>query len=129
MAARVRFFCAVLSASLAALGGLARLTAASGQLEQARRYHEQALEHNEAIGYVAGTATSLANLGSLVVRPIQARTGRAAQMLLLSAQKGGKSPLTLSNPLILHMGDRHESDADSYTESIRGVLRDGLRLI
>ncbi|WP_226782021.1 tRNA1(Val) (adenine(37)-N6)-methyltransferase [Oceaniglobus trochenteri] len=68
-------------------------------------------------------------LGRLILRPIQARQGRPAQLILLTATKGGRTPLTLRNPLFLHEGDRHESDSESYTPLIRDVLRGGLPLI
>lgn len=68
-------------------------------------------------------------LGTLTVWPVQARIGQPAQLVLITARKGGRTPLTLRNPLILHEGSAHESDRESYTESLRGVLRQGLPLI
>jgi len=68
-------------------------------------------------------------LGTLKIRPIQARTCQPAQLVLLSARKGGKTPLVLDNPLILNKGLTHEGDRESYTESIRTILRDGSPLI
>jgi len=69
-----------------------------------------------------------ARLGTLKIWPLQARIGQPAQLILLSAKKGGKAPLEMRNPLILHQGVRHERDTESYTESIRSVLRDGAPL-
>ncbi len=68
-------------------------------------------------------------LGALTLWPIQARTHRPAQLFLLTAQKGGRTPLTIRNPLIMHEGAQHERDGESYTKQVRGVLRDGMALI
>jgi len=68
-------------------------------------------------------------LGTLKIWPVQPRIGQSAVLVLLIARKGGKAALELRNPLILHTGSGHEVDAESYTESIRAVLRDGAPLI
>ncbi len=68
-------------------------------------------------------------LGSIILWPFQARISRPARMILLTAQKGGRSAFILRNPLILHSGQRHDSDRESYTESVRMALRDARPLI
>lgn len=64
-------------------------------------------------------------LGSVEVLPLAARTGRAAELVVLRARKGGRAAFRLHAPLILHAGDRHEKDGESYTRQVSAVLRDG----
>ncbi|WP_102109056.1 tRNA1(Val) (adenine(37)-N6)-methyltransferase [Oceaniglobus roseus] len=68
-------------------------------------------------------------LGSIVLHPLQPRAGRPPHLALLAAKKGGRAAFAMMGPTILHKGDRHEYDIESYTESIRGVLRDAMPLI
>jgi len=69
-----------------------------------------------------------ARLGDITVKPIAARQGRAANRVLVQAQKGSKGPFTLVPPLIVHNGDRHEADQESYTAEVQRILRDGQAL-
>ncbi|WP_171206062.1 tRNA1(Val) (adenine(37)-N6)-methyltransferase [Ruegeria sp. HKCCA0235A] len=62
-------------------------------------------------------------LGSIEVLPLSARVGREAELVILSARKGGRAAFLLHAPLILHAGERHEKDGDSYTEAVSAVLR------
>ncbi|MGR3659992.1 MAG: tRNA1(Val) (adenine(37)-N6)-methyltransferase [Paracoccaceae bacterium] len=64
-------------------------------------------------------------LGSIVVTPIAPRIGRAAELVIVRAKKGGRGAFRLMAPVILHQGARHERDGDSYTAQIRDVLREG----
>lgn len=63
-------------------------------------------------------------LGSVRVRPIAGRQGRAANRIILWARKEGKAPFRLDPPLVLHDGKAHLSDKEDYTDEIRGILRD-----
>ncbi|GAA6191744.1 methyltransferase domain-containing protein [Phaeobacter sp. NW0010-22] len=65
------------------------------------------------------------HLGSVEVLPLSARLGRASDLVILRARKGGKAAFRLHAPLILHEGARHEKDGESYRAEIRAVLRDG----
>ncbi|MFY0308929.1 tRNA1(Val) (adenine(37)-N6)-methyltransferase [Leisingera sp. D0M16] len=67
-------------------------------------------------------------LGSLEVLPLAPRTGRAAELVILRARKGGRADFRLHAPLILHEGARHERDGESYRPEISAVLRDGAAL-
>ncbi|UWQ42172.1 methyltransferase [Leisingera aquaemixtae] len=67
-------------------------------------------------------------LGSLEVLPLAPRQARAAELVILRARKGGRGGFRLHAPLILHEGDRHERDGESYRPEIRAVLRDGAAL-
>ncbi|WP_298850670.1 methyltransferase [uncultured Ruegeria sp.] len=62
-------------------------------------------------------------LGSIEVLPLSARTGREAELIILSARKSGRAAFRLHAPLILHAGERHEKDGESYTETVSAVLR------
>lgn len=67
-------------------------------------------------------------LGSILLWPIAGREGRAADRILIQAKKGGKSPLRLLAPIILHDGPQHEIDKESYRPEIQNVLRSGSAL-
>ena len=62
-------------------------------------------------------------LGSLEVLPLAARAGRAPELVILRARKGGRGAFRLHAPLILHEGAHHLRDADSYQTEIAQVLR------
>ena len=67
-------------------------------------------------------------LGSFEVRPIAARTGRSAHLVIVTAQKSGRAKFQLRAPLILHEGPRHEKDGESYRVDIQEVLRNAAEL-
>ena len=71
---------------------------------------------------------ALGGFGSVSVRPLQSRQGRAAGRFLLLARKGGRAPFRLLPPLLVHEHERHIEDADSYTPEVQAVLRDGAAL-
>lgn len=62
-------------------------------------------------------------LGSVRVRPIQARTGRAARLVIVQARKLGRADFVLEAPLRMHDGPRHERDGDSYSDKALSILR------
>ena len=63
--------------------------------------------------------------GSVAILPIAPRAGRAASRVIVRARKGGRAPLTLLAPLVLHDGPEHLRDGDDFTDVARNVLRDG----
>lgn len=67
-------------------------------------------------------------VGEVEVKPIAPRKGRAAGRILLRARKGVKGPFTLHPPLVVHDGDSHETDGDSYTAEVADILRNGAGL-
>ena len=67
-------------------------------------------------------------LGSLEVLPLAPRQGRAAELVLLRARKGGRADFRLHAPLILHEGLRHTCDSESYRPEIAAILREGAAL-
>ncbi|MCV2883045.1 tRNA1(Val) (adenine(37)-N6)-methyltransferase [Actibacterium sp. XHP0104] len=64
-----------------------------------------------------------ARLGSIEVLPLVPRPGRDAKLVLLRAVKGGRAAFRLLPPLVLHDGERHDGDRESYTPEIRAALR------
>jgi tRNA1(Val) A37 N6-methylase TrmN6 len=67
-------------------------------------------------------------LGSAAVLPLAPRAGRPASRVLMRARKGGRGPFRLLPPLVLHEGDAHDGDRDSFTAEAQAILRDGVAL-
>lgn len=72
----------------------------------------------EALAACTGT------LGSLAVLPLVARAGQPGLRVVLQARKGGRRAFRLLAPFVLHGGDAHDTDRDSYTPVAKGILRD-----
>ena len=66
--------------------------------------------------------------GDLVVLPLAARIGRSAKLFVLRAKKGGRGAFRLAPPFVLHEGERHLADGESYTRAAREILRNGAPL-
>lgn len=66
--------------------------------------------------------------GSLRVLPVAPRAGRPAGRIIVSARKGGRGPLRLLPPLVLHAQSQHRHDGEDLTERARAILRDGAAL-
>ncbi len=64
-------------------------------------------------------------LGSVMVKPLCPREGRAAVLVLVQARKGGRGAFRLATPLILHDGVEHVGDRESYRPEVSAILRDG----
>lgn len=64
-------------------------------------------------------------VGSIAVHPLSPRVGRPASRVIVTALKGARGAFGLAAPTVLHDGDRHEADRESYTPEIAAVLRDG----
>nr|WP_149758600.1 methyltransferase domain-containing protein [Roseivivax sediminis] len=69
-----------------------------------------------------------ARLGSLELKPLLPRSGKAARLILLRGRKGGRAPFVLHSPLVLHAGAAHGSDAEDYNPAVAAILRRGERL-
>lgn len=67
-------------------------------------------------------------LGSVIVRPIAGRAGRAPELFLLQARQEGKTPFRMAPTLIMHTGAAHQGDQESYTADVARVLRNGANL-
>ncbi|MEX0305790.1 MAG: tRNA1(Val) (adenine(37)-N6)-methyltransferase [Ruegeria sp.] len=70
-------------------------------------------------------AACTARLGSVEVLPLSPRAGRAAELVILRARKGGRAAFRLHAPLVLHQGDRHLRDGESYSSEVSAILRKG----
>lgn len=67
-------------------------------------------------------------LGSVEVLPLAARPGRAPELVILRARKGGRAAFRLHAPVIMHQGAQHLGDREHYTPEILAVQRDGAPL-
>lgn len=73
-------------------------------------------------------AAAQGRLGSLEILPLAPRIGRAAELVILRARKGGRADFRLHAPLLMHDGAIHRTDGDDYSAAIRTVLREGAAL-
>lgn len=64
-------------------------------------------------------------LGSILVKPLAPREGRAAVLVLVQARKGGRAAFRLAPPLVLHAGTEHDGDRESYRPEVLAILRGG----
>ncbi|MEJ8561739.1 methyltransferase [Yoonia sp. GPGPB17] len=67
-------------------------------------------------------------LGAIVVRPISGRGGRAPELFLLQARQEGRTPFRMAPALIMHKGDSHAGDQESYRPDVGRALRSGAEL-
>ncbi len=68
-------------------------------------------------------------MGSVEIRPIAPRFGKSANLILMRARKGGRSPFRLHTPLVLHEGEKHTHDAESFCDDAQDILRRGEALV
>lgn len=64
-------------------------------------------------------------LGDIAVRPLAPRAGKEPKRMVLVGRKGARSPFRLRAPFVLHEGDSHTKDGDSYTKQATAILRGG----
>ncbi|MBR9650736.1 tRNA1(Val) (adenine(37)-N6)-methyltransferase [Thalassovita aquimarina] len=69
-----------------------------------------------------------ARLGSLQLMPITPRQGRESQLFLIRGRKGGRAGFRLHAGILMHEGETHQRDGESYTSEILAVLREGAAL-
>lgn len=62
-------------------------------------------------------------VGSVAVLPLAARSGRAANRVIVRARKGARGPFVLHAPFVLHDGAEHDGDRDTHSAMAREVLR------
>ena len=67
-------------------------------------------------------------LGAIIVRPIAGREGRAPELFLLQARQEGRAAFRMAPTLVMHEGDSHVADTESYTPDVRAALRSGEEL-
>ena len=64
------------------------------------------------------------SFGSLVIKPVHPRIDKPAKRVIVSARIGGRAPLVLLPPLILHAGERHTPEAEAILRG-RAVVEMG----
>lgn len=64
-------------------------------------------------------------LGSIVVKPLCPRIGRAASLVIVQARKGARGAFRLAAPLVVHEGSHHTEDHEHYTPEVAAILRKG----
>ncbi|MBN2631392.1 MAG: methyltransferase [Rhodobacteraceae bacterium] len=67
----------------------------------------------------------MGKMGSVAVLPLAPRQGRAAVRIIVQARKRGRGPFRLLAPFVIHQGDAHDGDRESYTAEASAVLRGG----
>ncbi|WP_233544894.1 tRNA1(Val) (adenine(37)-N6)-methyltransferase [Pseudooceanicola sediminis] len=68
-------------------------------------------------------------LGSIELKPLLPRAGRAAHLVLLRGRKGGRAAFRLHAGMVLHQGESHGADGADYTPEVSRILRDADPLI
>ena len=68
-----------------------------------------------------------ARLGSVTIRPIRPRQGRAANLVIVQGVKGGGAPAVLLPDLVLHAGTGGSGDS-GFLPDAQAILRDGAEL-
>lgn len=66
--------------------------------------------------------------GAIAVRPLAARTGRAAGRVIVQARKGARGRFRLLAPMVVHAAAVHGVDRDDFTDLAEAILRGGAAL-
>ena len=69
-------------------------------------------------------AAAEGRFGAVELKPVAPRAGRAAELVILRARKGAKTPPRLCAPLVLHAGAAHVTDGADWTPEAEALLRD-----
>lgn len=67
-------------------------------------------------------------LGAVIVRPIAGRLARAPELFILQARQEGRAGFRMARTLVMHEGESHAGDRDSYTAEVSTALRNGAEL-
>lgn len=78
----------------------------------------------DRLGAALAAVEADGRIGSAAVLPLAARAGRPAGRVILRVRKGGRAPLRLLAPLVLHEGDAHPGDREHFAPNAQAVLRD-----
>ncbi|MBK4214732.1 methyltransferase [Paracoccus caeni] len=73
-------------------------------------------------GIIAGLSD---RAGDIAILPVAARTGREAGRIIVTARKGGRGPLRLLAPFIMHENGAHLADGEDLSPAASAVLREG----
>lgn len=78
---------------------------------------------------LAGVLAALeGRAGGAAILPIAPRAGRPAGRVIVQARKGGRAPLRLLAPLVLHAAAQHLRDAEDLSQIAGKILRDGAEI-
>ena len=80
----------------------------------------------ECLPYLLALVQS--RVGRIRILPLQPREGVPARLFVLNGKKGAKAPFSILPSLVLHKGERHVRDENSYTREAEAVLREGASL-
>jgi len=78
-----------------------------------------------ADGVPEALAGMCSKMGAIALLPLAPREGQPARRVILQGRKGRKSPFRLLAPFVIHAGDSHDGDRESYTPAAEAVLRQG----
>ncbi|MFT6075229.1 MAG: tRNA1(Val) A37 N6-methylase TrmN6 [Yoonia sp.] len=67
-------------------------------------------------------------LGAIIVRPIAGRAARAPELFILQARQEGRAAFRMAPALVMHEGDSHEGDRESYMPDVNEALRNGEKM-
>ncbi|MEM1130856.1 MAG: methyltransferase [Pseudomonadota bacterium] len=73
-------------------------------------------------------SATVGRFGAIQILPLSPRAGRPANLVLMRALKGRRTPFQLRAPVTLHTGDYHQQDGDNYSPQIASVLREGAEM-
>lgn len=88
--------------------------------------HLTLIHRAERLGEI--TSALRAGAGDCRILPIAARRGQAANRVLVQARKGRKGDLRLLWPFIVHEGEAHRQDGESFTQNARSIIREMVNL-
>ena len=111
-----------------ALGGDTSLTdwISQGAKRVGPRGYLTLIQRMERLPEVLGALNG--RLVAIIVRPIAGRAGRAPELFVLQARQEGRAAFRMVPTLVLHEGDSHYADAESYTPQVQAALRSGAEL-
>lgn len=66
--------------------------------------------------------------GAITILPVSARAGREAGRVIVLSRKGGRAPLRLLFPFVMHAKPLHSADGEDLTPAARAVLGEGAPL-
>lgn len=65
------------------------------------------------------------SFGSVAVKPVHPRDDRPAKRVIVTARLGGRAPLALLPPLVMHEGEAHSDEAEAILRGRAGIAMEG----
>lgn len=63
--------------------------------------------------------------GSVAIKPVHPRAGRPAKRVIVTARIGGRAPLVLLAPLVMHEGEGHSPEAEDILRGRAAIAMEG----